>query len=108
MRILARETAGAARTRSSLRPHFFEGGAKCKTSGEITPRDFFRCLKFESETSHVIARSESDEASQIFIGALDCLFPLRHGRASSRPSTSVLLCCGEDVDARDKPGHDEF
>jgi hypothetical protein len=43
MRILARETAGAARTRSSLRPHSSEGAAKCKTSGDITPRDAELC-----------------------------------------------------------------
>src|SRR6202453_952852 len=32
---------------------------------------------------------------------------LRHGRASSRPSTSFLSEFSQDVDARDKPGHDE-
>src|ERR1700677_2474100 len=32
---------------------------------------------------------------------------LRHGRASSRPSTSFLPEFSQDVDARDKSGHDE-
>jgi hypothetical protein len=32
----------------------------------------------------------------------------RHGRASPRPSTSFLLKCSQDVDARRKAGHDEF
>jgi hypothetical protein len=32
---------------------------------------------------------------------------VRHGRA--RPGHPRLpCCCGKDVDARDKPGHDEF
>src|SRR5580704_11105440 len=31
---------------------------------------------------------------------------LRHGRVSSRPSTSFALETAKDVDARDKPGHD--
>jgi hypothetical protein len=31
----------------------------------------------------------------------------RHGRASSRPSTSFLPGCTQDVDARHKAGHDE-
>jgi hypothetical protein len=37
---------------------------------------------------------------------LDSLF--RHGRALSRPSTSVLLATDKDVDARHKAGHDEL
>ena len=32
--------------------------------------------------------------------------PHRHGRASTRPSTSFFTCC-QDVDARHKAGHDE-
>jgi len=31
----------------------------------------------------------------------------RHGRASTRPSTSLIWLAFEGVDARDKPGHDE-
>src|ERR1700687_1485866 len=34
-----------------------------------------------------------------------CIF--RHGRASSRPSTSFFLKCSKDVDARHKAGHEE-
>jgi hypothetical protein len=33
---------------------------------------------------------------------------IRHGRASSRPSTSFLPDAAKDVDARHKAGHDDF
>src|SRR5258708_21004 len=40
---------------------------------------------------------------------IDSIFkqPFRHGRASSRPSTSSFSGMPQDVDARVKPGHDE-
>jgi hypothetical protein len=37
--LFARETAGAARTRLSLRPLFEEGGKKQQTSGRFAPRE---------------------------------------------------------------------
>jgi hypothetical protein len=37
--LFARETAGAARTRLSLRPLFEEGGKKRQTSGRFAPRE---------------------------------------------------------------------
>jgi hypothetical protein len=32
----------------------------------------------------------------------------RHGRASSRPSTSLIIGRSQDVDARHKAGHDDL
>jgi hypothetical protein len=38
---------------------------------------------------------------------IDTNLSARHGRAPSRPSTSLILQRFQDVDARDKRGHDE-
>ena len=48
----AHETAGAARTRSSLRPLFEEGANEMQTSGELRRENanvYLSCLKFEYE-----------------------------------------------------------
>jgi hypothetical protein len=55
-------------------------------------------------------------ASRSFIPSLACVScqarravqPHRHGRALTRPSTSLIWLAFEGVDARDKPGHDEL
>jgi hypothetical protein len=47
LRELARETAGAARTQSSLRPLNFRGPRLITTRAQCAPREFFCCLKIE-------------------------------------------------------------
>jgi hypothetical protein len=61
---IARETAGAARTRSSLRPLCFEGKVLANL-GHIMPRDrevVFGLIEVVFGLINVIARSACDEA----------------------------------------------
>ena len=65
---IAHETAGAARTRSSLRPLFGEGGRTTANPGRLAPRDregvFGRrgCLTFELRT-HALFRRPRDPST---------------------------------------------
>ncbi len=65
---MAHETAGAAGTRSSLRPLFEEGEKIQQTSGETRRENAESHLLFETSIGKcvrlVIARSASDEAIQ--------------------------------------------
>jgi hypothetical protein len=51
----AHETAGAARTRSSLRPLFFGGGVNLQTSGAV---------RRENDESHLVVIARLDRAPQ--------------------------------------------
>src|SRR5688500_10057550 len=67
----AHETAGAARTRSSLRPLDFEGKRYPERRAPCSARmrTCVRCLNFDFDTPHVIARSACDEAIHLTTGA---------------------------------------
>jgi len=82
----AHETAGAARTRLSLRPLFSLRVAIDAKLGAIRAarcgRTPSRCLTIESENSHrVIARSACDEAISFVSAKLDCFAEPVIGRA---------------------------
>jgi hypothetical protein len=67
---IARETAGAARTRSSLRPLYFEGKVSSKTPG-ASRREKAKLYPV------VIARSEATKQSILpCCGAMDCFASL--------------------------------
>src|SRR6266436_5572348 len=53
---IAHETAGAARTRSSLRPLIFEGKVYGQILGCVVLREVLCCLKFEWSARAVLPR----------------------------------------------------
>jgi hypothetical protein len=58
---VAHETAGAARTRSSLRPLFFKGANEDANLGRIAPRDRDRIFNRHCERSEAIHRAAQEE-----------------------------------------------
>src|ERR1700736_6489540 len=67
---IAHETAGAARTRSSLRPLYFEGEVYGQILGRVARRDDFGCLKFES-SARAIPRCRPCERRDPYAAAVD-------------------------------------
>src|SRR5882672_12530120 len=64
----ARETAGAARTRLSLRPRLAERVKSDASLGHLLPRECglipSRCLKIESENAAIVSRSRANQRCQ--------------------------------------------
>src|SRR5260221_2979381 len=62
---IAHETAGAARTRSSLRPLISEGEVFEQILGRVAPRDDLRCLKFEWKARAIPPRRPCEYAPAV-------------------------------------------
>jgi hypothetical protein len=82
---LARETAGAARTRSSLRPHFPEGGKPMTNLARSKRRD-------RGLISHRHCEERSDEAIHAFLcGQMDCFAIARNDGLDHRAISLTVV-----------------
>jgi hypothetical protein len=83
---IARETAGAARTRSSLRPLFFEGKEFLAKLGHIRPRD--REVVFGIGATSLRGAEATKQSIPSSSGKMDCFAEPVIGRAFARPGGS--------------------